>query len=107
MKSLKVIIHVSEKEKIKAAYNNIHNLLKEVEDVEVVLLLNSAVVKESVNNKLLEKLLKINVNVSVCNNSLKANKIDKSELLDGINVVAAGILELVKRQAAGFAYVRP
>ncbi len=43
----------------------------------------------------------------VCNNALTERKIDRSELVDGLAIVPAGIVQLVKLQREGFAYVKP
>lgn len=43
----------------------------------------------------------------VCNNALSERKIDRSELVGGLTIVPAGIVQLVKLQQEGFAYVKP
>jgi hypothetical protein len=50
---------------------------------------------------------KAGVKVMVCENSMKGFKLAKSEMLPGVNYVPAGIIELMKKQQEGWAYVRP
>jgi intracellular sulfur oxidation DsrE/DsrF family protein len=47
------------------------------------------------------------VEVIACGNTMKAQKIKKEDLVDGIGVTQAGYVEIVRRQEAGWSYVRP
>lgn len=42
-----------------------------------------------------------------CGNSMKAQKLAREDLIDGVKVSVAGYVELMKRQQAGWAYLRP
>jgi uncharacterized protein len=42
-----------------------------------------------------------------CGNSMKAQKLAKEDLIDGVTVSIAGYVELMKRQQQGWAYLRP
>lgn len=42
-----------------------------------------------------------------CNNTMKTYKIKKKELLKDVEVVTAGIVEIIERQLGGYIYVRP
>jgi uncharacterized protein len=42
-----------------------------------------------------------------CGNSMKAQKIAREDLIDGVKVSVAGYVELMKRQQQGWAYLRP
>ena len=42
-----------------------------------------------------------------CGNSMKAQKIDKADLIEGVGVTVAGYVELMRRQQQGWAYLRP
>jgi intracellular sulfur oxidation DsrE/DsrF family protein len=42
-----------------------------------------------------------------CGNSMKAQKLAKEDLIDGVKVSIAGYVELMKRQQQGWAYLRP
>jgi hypothetical protein len=43
----------------------------------------------------------------VCNNALSMSGINPAELLDLCEVIPAGIVELIRLQHEGFAYVKP
>jgi len=42
-----------------------------------------------------------------CNNALIANDINKDDLINFIDVVPVGILELINKQSEGYAYIKP
>ncbi|MBF0345200.1 MAG: DsrE family protein [Nitrospirae bacterium] len=118
MEKLKVIFHVNEPDKWDTALGNVSNLLKDVgnDAVDVKVLANGPSItafadetKLSVMKELSEK----GVIFLACRNSL--NKLGCSgsvcitteNLPPFINIVPAGITELIKRQAEGYAYVKP
>lgn len=47
------------------------------------------------------------VKIVACENTMKAQNIGRDSMLPNIGYVEAGIVELIKLQAAGWAYVRP
>ncbi len=47
------------------------------------------------------------VTFSMCANALKAFNVGKDALINGCEVVPAGVVELVRLQRAGFAYIKP
>ncbi len=48
------------------------------------------------------------VEFRVCNNTLTAHNVDKSELVPEISLVQAGVVEIARLQAQeGYAYIRP
>ena len=44
---------------------------------------------------------------TACGNALKANQLNAEELYPFVEVVSAGVVELAKRQAEGYAYIKP
>jgi hypothetical protein len=42
-----------------------------------------------------------------CGNSLKAQQVDKADLVAGVTVSVSGYVELMRRQQQGWAYLRP
>ena len=54
-----------------------------------------------------EEALKEGVKIVACENTMKAQNISRDTMLPNISYVEAGIVELIKLQAAGWAYVRP
>ena len=47
------------------------------------------------------------VSVVACENTMRAQKISRDDMQPRIGYVAAGVVQLMKRQGEGFAYVRP
>lgn len=45
--------------------------------------------------------------VVACENTMHAQKLTKNEMLDGIDYVPAGVVEIMKKQQQGWSYVRP
>lgn len=53
------------------------------------------------------RLLGVGLRVLACNNALKDHGMTPEQLVGGIEVVPAGIVELVRLQDEGYAYVKP
>jgi len=47
------------------------------------------------------------VKVVACENTMKGQKLTKSDMLAGIGYVGAGVVEIMQRQQEGWAYLRP
>ncbi len=60
----------------------------------------------TVPNKV-EEALEEGVKIVACENTMKAQNISRDTMLPNIDYVEAGIVELIKLQTAGWAYVRP
>lgn len=122
---LKCLIHVNESERWPVAVGNIINLLNDVGDanISVIVVSNGAGVKGYISCaeegagicvsdtmdplKKMEELSKRGVRFLACRNALKANNIDEKNLPAFVEVVPAGMTELIKRQKEGFAYIKP
>ncbi len=62
--------------------------------------------KSAENANLQQLLLDKNISVKVCGMTLKRNKIDKTQLVTGVQVVSDGIYEIIKRQSEGWGYIK-
>ena len=47
------------------------------------------------------------VKVVACENTMHAQKLTKEDMLASISYVPAGVIELMKKQKAGYAYIKP
>lgn len=47
------------------------------------------------------------VAVQACENTMRGQKLTKPDMLDGIGYVPAGVVQIMKRQQEGWAYIRP
>jgi hypothetical protein len=50
---------------------------------------------------------KAGIRVVACQNTMKAQKLTKEDMLGTIGYVPAGVVELMKKQQEGYAYIRP
>ncbi|BCO08034.1 hypothetical protein GF1_04100 [Desulfolithobacter dissulfuricans] len=113
----KVVFHVNrdDEETLLMALNNMENLLKNIpaDEAAVYLVANGVAVRlfrrgsAAQYASRVESLSGDGVQFSVCNNSLNSLGIKHEELLDSCKVVPAGIVEIIRLQAEGCAYVKP
>ena len=47
------------------------------------------------------------VKILACENTMKGQKLARTDMLNGIGYVEAGVVELMKKQQQGWAYIRP
>ena len=47
------------------------------------------------------------VKVVACENTMRAQKLAKADMLDDIGYVGAGVVEIMQRQQQGWSYLRP
>ena len=47
------------------------------------------------------------VEIVACENTMKAQKISRDDMLPAIAYVSAGVIELMQKQQQGYAYIRP
>ena len=112
---IKVIIHVNTLERWSQALGNAKNLIADLGDTEydIILLANGESVHyythdfEAADLKSLKILSEQGVQFKACQNSLNGNKLVPEDLHSFVQVVPAGITELIKKQHEGFAYVKP
>ncbi len=111
----KVVVQISEKDPAKwnLALNNIHNAMKDLGPggltVELVaygpgidMLKFDSVVADRLGDA-----MAAGVKVIACQNTMTAQKLTPADMHDGIGYVQAGVVELIRRQSEGYAYLRP
>ncbi len=113
----KVVFHLdwNDPDRMNMALNNILNLLKDPfgKDAQVCVLANGQAVRLFEKRSALSTDARIaelrdkGLRLLLCNNSLTGLHIGRDELIEGCEVVPAGIVELVRLQQDGFAYVKP
>ncbi len=116
MQKYHVVFHLDEPSKGRAdqVLRNIENLLDDLgkDNVEVELVANGGGVKALVEGpeshaEQVQKLVADGVCFVVCAHSLSMLDINPESLLKSVVIVSAGVSELVKKQAQGWAYIRP
>lgn len=97
---------------LNVAISNITNYFTAIEGqkAEVVLLVNGPAInlfkKEAVLPELYD-LQKKGLQIRVCQNAVNKFSLSREMLMDGVEVVPAGIVELVRLQNEHFAYIKP
>lgn len=109
-----VVVHLDEGDDAKqeSVLRNITNMLVELgADTVVELVVHgaglSAATAAGPHAGEVRALLDQGVTVAACANTMHAKGIGPEQLIDGVDIVPAGIAELVRRQREGWAYVRP
>lgn len=104
---MKVIFHVDQIERWELTVKNVNNFLNEVPDATIEVLANAEAVEYYTDADKVSELEKLNAKFLVCGNALKAHDIEQERIADFIEVVPAGVVELARKQDAGYAYIRP
>jgi uncharacterized protein len=113
----KVVMHLDwdQADVLKMGLENIRNLLKAVSPTQAAVrfVLNGKAVVLFRKDRIGEhhepviELMASGVRFCLCRNALAKNGIDASDLVDGCEIVSAGILELIRLQQEGYAYIKP
>lgn len=104
---MKVVFHVDEVEKWSEAIKNIHNAKAGCPNLQIVLLVNGGGITGFLDERYQEFLQETEIEFHACHNALKAFKISPEELPETVTVVPAGVLDLIKLQHHGYAYIKP
>lgn len=116
MEKCRAVFHLDEGGRARAglALTNIENLLADLGEnsVEVELVANGegilALLKSpNLHGAKVDALAGKGVRFVACANALRQMGLTKEALLDAVEVVPAGVVELVRKQAEGWAYIRP
>lgn len=109
-----VVVHLDEAapDKHASVLRNIGNLLDELGGrTQIELVVHgpglAAALADAPHAARMRELLGRGVAVAACANTMREKNVPTDALLDGVQVVPAGIAELVRRQREGWAYVRP
>ena len=116
MAKYRVLFHLDEASKGRAdlALHNIENLITDLgyENVEVELVANSEGITAFLkvpdyHRAIVERLAAKGVRFTVCENSLRQLHLAKDALLEQVEIVPSGVGELARKEAEGWAYIRP
>jgi intracellular sulfur oxidation DsrE/DsrF family protein len=94
-----------------AVFRQVNNAKAQVPDLQIEVVFHGqailAVMNDSLQFASRVKLAKEKgVTLAVCNNSLKRLKIDPSRLMAETTVVPSAVVELIKKQAEGWSYLK-
>jgi uncharacterized protein len=116
MTKYQVVFHLDEGDKVRMrmTLKNIENLVADLgeKNIEIELVTNGqgvmALLKQpNAHGDQIARLAQRGVHFAACANSLRQMDLAADALLDSVQVVPTGVGELVRRQADGWAYVRP
>ncbi len=113
----KVVYHVNDSANARVAMNNVNNHLNAAPDAKIVVvthgkgidfLLNDAKDDKGEFAPVVAGLKEKGVDFRVCNNTLKARKLDASAVIPEATIVPSGVAEIGKLQAKeGYVYLKP
>jgi hypothetical protein len=113
----KVVYHVNDSANARVAMNNVNNHLAAAPDAKIVVvthgkgidfLLNDAKDDKGEFAPVVAGLKNKGVDFRVCNNTLKARKLDANAVIQEANIVPSGVAEIGKLQAQeGYVYLKP
>jgi len=104
-----------ERDEVNHVLGSANNVIKfyGVDNTEVVIVAYSKGIRSLLTHhdnqiqKRVKSLMTYDVEFIACQNTMDTLRIDKKELIDGVEVVTAGIVELIERQLRGYIYIRP
>jgi len=106
---MKVVVQIKEIERVPKALKSAVNLYNDISGVEIeVVFYQSAIkalLKDSRTKEIIEDLMKKNISLVGCENSLKAQSIPHDSLIPAIKIVTSGVGEIVRRQSEGWVYL--
>jgi intracellular sulfur oxidation DsrE/DsrF family protein len=111
----KLVIQVSDNDPAKwnLALNNAKNVQDDVgaANVDIAIIAYGPGIGmlklESPTGSRVADAMKANVRVVACENTMRAQKLGKDDMLPAISYVPAGVTEIMKKQGEGWAYLRP
>ncbi|KAF0368916.1 DsrE family protein [Pediococcus acidilactici] len=110
---MKIIIHIDEIEKWPMVLSNLAHLNEHYansDDVIELLVNGPAVVAlqtSRARSASIQSALQPPNQLAVCQNSLDQRQINLGSLISAAKIVPSGVVELVEKQSAGYAYLRP
>ena len=110
-----LLVHVDlpEEQRFVMALNNMANYLAALaaQPCRIVLLANGGAVSHLVGGSVLadriRELQTRGVSFRACANALRNASLTAENLLEGVEIVPAGVVEIVRLQREGFAYIKP
>ncbi len=111
----RIVIQVNEEDAKKwmAVLANIRNIQAELgaKDVRIAVVAIGyglgMLTAESLAANDVQDALATGVELIACGNSMTAQKVAKDDLVEGVRIVKAGYVEIMKRQQQGWTYLRP
>ncbi|WP_283679848.1 DsrE family protein [Lentilactobacillus sp. Marseille-Q4993] len=110
---MNTIFHIDEPTKWPMIFSNVPHMhewmIANNDPGKIEVLVNGeAITKTTQSSDIdLNQLIKLGVEVAVCNNSMNQRNITKDDLQPGLTIVPVGVVELAQKQQQGYSYIRP
>lgn len=116
---MNVLFHICENCKWKSVLDNVRNMIKECresgESFKIEVLSNGTSVitlkeQAAMNLKMISEFIELSKEGAVfaaCRNSLHKFDVCEEDLIPFVEVVPAGVIEIARKQEAGYAYIKP
>jgi len=109
----KVVLHINDSFKLTHLQNSVKNIRAELGgDVKIKIIINGKVVQgllknNEVNTKIVNFILKKNVDIGLCHNALRNNSVSSEMLIEGLDVLPTdGNVTIIKLQQQGYIYIK-
>lgn len=111
----KVVFQISDDDvkKWNLALNNVKNVQQELgganADIEIVTYgpgVNMLKFESAVSDRV-DEAINTGVKIVACQNTMKALKLVKADMMSTVGYVPAGVVEIIRKQHEGYAYIRP
>ena len=114
-KKTRVVVQVSEADPARwnLVLNNVRNLQDDLGAANVTIEVVAygpgiGMLKlDAVSNSRVSEAIKAGVQVAACENTMRNQKLVRADMHPDVSYVSAGVVEIVKRQQEGWAYLRP
>ncbi|MEO7008222.1 MAG: DsrE family protein [Caldimonas sp.] len=114
-KKMRVVVQVSEADPARwnLVLNNVRNLQQDLGAANVSIEVVAygpgiGILKlDAVSNSRVSEAIKDGVNVAACENTMRNQKLVHADMHPGVSYVPSGVVEIVRRQQEGWAYLRP
>ena len=113
--AMRVVMQISENQPAvwNLALNNIRNVQKELgaKNIEVEVVAYGpglAMLRDdSTTANRVQEAMATGVRFVACRNTMENQKVTEAQLIPGIGYAQAGVIQIIKRQSEGYAYLRP
>ncbi len=106
----RVVVQVSDLDKVDGALISCRNLLDDMPDAEVEVVFHQSAIEALRRGTPREggvrDLMARGASIVACRNSMRARNMGEDELIAGVSIVKAGVGEIVRRQAEGWIYLK-
>lgn len=109
----KIVLHVNDSFKLGHLRNSVKNIRQEMgDDTEIKVVVNGKAVtrflKSNVEStKVVESILKQDVSIGICHNAVINNRVKKSMLIEGLEVLeSGGNVTIINYQRDGYLYIK-